>query len=869
MTARAPLAVLLLAVLALVLWLALHDGSGANAGPVTDAPGAEPASRIGAPIGAAADLDGMRGSGERIPFATADTATLARTPLEILVVDAESKQPVAGAEVWVVAAAALPPAPDDPAQYPQHLRGIEERARELGQEYRTGPDGRIRTADPGPGTAVARSGERYGQSPLREPLRDPRDPVRVELAPDRNLRIRAIDDAGAPVPGIALAVRHWVETRCPPSQRPVIPTIERRVSFLGSTDSEGRLIVRHAQHHLSIAADPGDGRRSADVVLAQGGFDDSVRASFDVDDWPEQELLVRVPAFGSIVVELRGGSAEHAAALLQPLARGQQLQASIPFGPDRRARFARIALGTRFRIAHSLAPRIALDVVGPTSPGQQVECVLEVDEEPVELRYRLLDEKKRPLAGCAPALELRLEQGGVWSRSRPTGSDGVGTCSIADSFRRRRLEWIGFELGPGIDGPPLRARLEVGRALRPGTNDFGDVELIADPLLAAGQVVGLPEALLRDSGVFVESFAADVRTGRVSWRGLERITIRWQQDGRFELHGRCTAARARLSFVGLRLAPTAPVEFARGARSLRIELAPPGDIEQRLLLDEELASAGIWATLAPADGQRLPTVQLRSELLQQPEELVATEDPDRPNLLRWRGLAAGRYRIRVQAGVQPQASAAPVEVCVRAGETVRAPDVDLRGRIKRIRLELHDQNGVPLARGILAAALHRMPGNDVPWPGETANDGRLGLLLAAPADLAIFAQGFCRLDLDGVFEDRVIRLTPGPRVRLRVDHASAELPAAGECTAHVHPASLRTGIQFRTTRRDASLDYYLQHREPLAIGPDLSVDWQLSEPGDYVLSIRRASGGELRCEPRSIRVTDAPEQEFRIQVRAK
>jgi hypothetical protein len=876
MNVRAPIAALLLAALALVAWLALRGGESPQVpSPAIGAPVAasqragEAASASVAAQPAAAERVGVA---ERKEIAPGEAAT-APAPFEILVIDAETKLPVADAEVWVAPHAAMPPIPTDPKQFPMHLRSAEERVRMIGRQYRTTADGRVLLFDRAPAMAVARSGQRFGEASIGAASPSGQgDRIRIELALDRTLRLRASDEGGAPVPGLRLSLRLWSSFR----SQPGLPQSRQVVYPLGWTDADGRLIVRHAQYWLpSIATDPDSGRRTAHVVLEEGGFDDAARAEFDADAWPQEEVSVSVPAHGAIVVEMRGGTLEGAAVRLQLAdAPGVQNQTPEPFGPDRRARFSPVALGRRFRVTHARAERIACELLGPTAPGQTVACVLETGQEPPELRYRLLDPQGHPLANLMPMLHPSAEGFAGTIGGDETGLDGSGRCPLPDSFLVRPVHCIDFQVSRGQGRPPLRARAMIGRALQPGTNDLGDIRFAEPPLLAAGTAVGAAIDTLRNSFVFVEELGLDPAGEKIPWRGLYAVTAAWKEGGRFELYGESSAARLRATLAGHAFPPIGPIEFAKGARNVRFEVDPPGRIEMPLLLDEGLRPTSIAARLTACDGQRLPGAAIRSSggqerttILEASGALQALPDPEQPNLLRWSGLAPGRYRIELFAGVAPKPLLKPVEVIARSGETARAPEVDLRGKLRRIRLELQDPSGARLSE---AAVLHRSSDPGAEWTGEAVSDGFCDLLLAAPADLAILAPGFRRIDLDGVSEDRAVQLVPGPRVSVQFDLSHLELPAGRRCLVSLDgPGAPSHRTRFRTAYRSGSLGS-LFDREWIPIGRDGSAAIRVQDPGDYAISARiDPTGPALALEPRTIRVTDAPEQEFQIRVLTK
>jgi hypothetical protein len=351
--------------------------------------------------------------------------------------------------------------------------------------------------------------------------------------------------------------------------------------------------------------------------------------------------------------------------------------------------------------------------------------------------------------------------------------------------------------------------------------------------------------------------------------------VQWSAGGRFELRGRTDAAHLRLTLAVHGYAPSAPVEFTRGARGLRVALRPSGAIEQHLLVDESVDSAEICASIVALDGQQLPGAFVsethsgdnRTVMLLDPGEFTARPAPEQPGFRQWTGLLPGRYRLELRLRSSVQWLAAPVDLVVRAGATTRAPDVDLRGRLQRIRIELQDERGARLPRDAEAAVLVRVP--EQTWHDEPVREGLWELLVTGPVDLTIVARGFQRVELEQVQGDHVVRLRPGPRIRVRFDLSDLELPALAYCSASIADVA-SSRLRFRTRLGSRASLPTIQPAGSVRIGAERCADWQLAGSGEYRLFMHRNDDpSALVTEPETIQVTDATEQEFHVRVRRK
>lgn len=791
--------------------------------------------------------------------------------LEVLVVRREDGHPVADAQVWLLDSQEDMAPPPDPRQAIAWLQDPEPRARDFGTMYRTNGDGQATVQNCAAGWVVARSGDGYGERRLGPWMSRREGPVCIELERDLTLRLRAVGPREEPVAGLRLGVRYW---------RHQGAQLRREMREIGWTDAEGRLEYRHAQWLVASAqSDPDRGGRIVEIVACSAGFDEVVVQTFAADDWPAQELLAPVLPGGAIEVHVKGADHEAWWLALRALdAPDRDAEAGEPLDQARRARFDHVGLGKRFEVSLGSDGRNVTQVIGPTLPGQVVTCLLEVKPQ-VDLRSRLVDEEARPLAMQAVVLGFRTSDGAGGSRGATTDAAGIAVVRMPESFLGRSVRSIDLAGTRRTDGLPMRAEQVLDVVLQRGSNDLGDLRLPALPLIAEGIVTGLVPELLTGAQVFVEEVAGAGQDGAPSWRGIQGAIATWSDENRFEIRAHTSATQLRMTLASEGFAPAPPVEFARGARGVRIEYAAPGAIELRLLLEPGIDPRMVATVATALDEQAMPGASIATRIshrgtavvLDQPQSMTGVEIAGEPHTRRWTGLAPGRYRIVVGAGAVSEQLTPALEVRVIAGAISRAPDVDLRGSLRRIRIELMDSDGNRLSRDANALVLVRPRQDGSAWRGEYARDGIVDLLITGPSDLAVSARGFRRTELEQVQTDQRIRLEPGPSIEVQFDLSSGPWP--GEARPRV--MIIRRGqpgpaVSFRTSDRSGTLNS-LPETFPFGavpLGGDGVLRWRVPEPGEYSFAIATASATQrYETEPNTIRVTDGSQQTFRVAVR--
>lgn len=280
------------------------------------------------------------------------------------------------------------------------------------------------------------------------------------------------------------------------------------------------------------------------------------------------------------------------------------------------------------------------------------------------------------------------------------------------------------------------------RTLTSGPNDLGRLQLARPQVVVAGtvSVAGFaPEAdPWCEVGAVVEQ--CDAATGQ--WDQIGGLVPR-RRGAAFEVVGEVdVAARLRVHFGSHLLLPSGPVEFAAGATDLALSASPCIDT---------LATAQFDAMVPPDLLAELEPLDLSPGIARQ---LVSPWEPLRGDfelqgdraLFRW-SVPAGTYRLVFRVVGFPAPLLVVPEIVVAAGKTdERATDVDLRGKLAWLELQVVDAAGNPVFAYVAALGATAVASQD-----QTAIEpGERRLVPAGPLDLFVYASEFQPVELFGV-----------------------------------------------------------------------------------------------------------------------
>jgi 5-hydroxyisourate hydrolase-like protein (transthyretin family) len=677
-----------------------------------------------------------------------------RAEVVALVVDAASGAPVEGVTVRLVAVGTSR-APFDPGRWFRAASAAALREHAL-ESAATDAAGKARfAARAGDGLLLAQTEDgRVGTAVARL---DGREPARLELVRDFDVFSRVVDSAGRPVAGADVVLRRQAG-------------VVHNDYALVATDADGQARLEGVGR---IAARR-SGRWRVQLALATG---EALGAEIDAKCPPQGPLELVLPPCGSVEVQLvdRDGSPLLAPlnVLLRSTADGDWRGVAGRFATAGsttrrpcvagRVVFEHVALGAQLIAVGAGGAFVAsTEFEGPATPGERVR---------VELRGfgahtwtgRVLDERGR-----------------LWRGSLAVRADDVAAQG------QRMLD---SELTPDADG---RFRLEVDSA----ASLTEPIELTFAALDAAGRELAAGHAYVRqldvpeELGDIVVAPVAPLASGTVvDWSGKPVVSARvnlvenaietypstrWpfeaytDERGRFELRFALDDERVALqATLGPRVSPA--VEVPRGARDVRLVLPWRGVVRGRLVRDPDVREMHVVARVVPA-GVAVDDLEAR--------RLNPADDGSFQIVGLPEGACDLVFGCALGSRSSPEVLRLPhALVLTRERPLAELGDLDIAALLRPIRITAVDERGGELERGWVEVVGHSSAVADI----EEAQGSNRSSSIALPGVIAPFevlARGPEHFSVRArVTESAELRLSPSPRITLRLARSTPPLPS--------------------------------------------------------------------------------------------
>lgn len=743
---KALLGVIGALVVALLLWC-LSTGSGPS--------GHAAAARPDNPAAAQAPSDEKGTKADAQPAASEQRVAVADEPagprLLVRVVDAHTGRPEAAAEVLSVLdldASALPAA-ERAAFVASESQDAEAHARRFGRLWRTDGDGTVAVPWPRGWRAVfvARAGIRYGQAQFTQ---DGSPELRIALEDDVTLRVRVVGPDATPVAqvAVALAVR-WPDSESPAGIR------------LGITDREGLVCRRHLQVALwelqRLRRVPPIAVRVVSDIPAV----DHPGVPIDLAALPSAPIVLAIPPTGRIAVGLVDERGVTAGAC--PWANLRELRAGSAWasasldteGDDDRLVFPHVGLGARFAVTSTPFPQ--QEGPGPTQPGEEVAFRFRSDATAPSLNGRALAADGEPMRSQILDLWIVRADGPQSQRVR-TDADGRFCCLLTAKGRERPpASCAQLELLQHGSRTGLMARVDLQPA--DGPLQLGDVVLREGPLLAAGTMLD-SEGLFVTPQLELRALEADAATGPVL--APPPSVVRGPGD-RFSIRGFTAAPRLELLATGREYLACEPLRFDRGASDLRLVLRRKGRIVVTVLHDLPFELANLLCTEVIADGETGA---------QRPSWSAGPASPGQMRI-NLEDLAAGRctLQVRIAGDPKPLAAIADIDVACGAVRDPRLTAIDIRGRVRIVRVQVLDGDGAPVLGpdSLLQAGTLVVDdaSSGIRW--VQLRDGWFLVPVASrPVAATIRVPGYRDQRVEAIDGDRTVRLEPLLELRARL-----------------------------------------------------------------------------------------------------
>lgn len=677
------------------------------------------------------------------------TAPVTGPAADVLVVQFDSNEPIAGAEVlcW--------PPDLDWRKLPADLQALASKDQDAFMRRVSPPlvsdaDGRCRVPLGQQGTrAVAIHGERRAEGWLQK---DARQPFVLALRVDCTLRVLVVDAAGKPARGSGVMARRQGGPQ--------------PMDFgLGATGADGRVELQHVQQLA------GEAKTQPLELVAKmpGGASAPVLVEATA---PPPEVVLRLPVGGRVTVHVRDaeGKPIDPTLLGNPIVRlatwaekptGSRAEtdglnrdpSSAPIDARGDAVFGTVAFGCHVMadVGYTLRGPI---VPGPTLDAPHLELTVRENADDVVLTGVLLDADGRPFAGSAYTVACHYARG----MSGQNGmTDGAGRFRIGvGSHPAGQQATVSFDTKMGRSSDPQAVELPP-RQLTKGRNDLGEIRLGRHGVLVQGKVTCDWPTEPPPVQLQIER----KREGR--WQQEWNLQPEWQGTA-FTLHGGIAAGTPmRLVVQTNAFLPVAPIEFAAGATDLEITLQKGGSATATFLVDDGLPLERLTFQF-----RRTEPPSKRDDRAESMERFLQNEpsrSADGRTQRVWQGLQPGRYRLQVlcRGVAEPIAAIDAIEIAEGPCSDPRLAAVDLRGRLRSFEIRATTADGSAVASPD-AFVILRSRGED--WCGFHLGRGTVTLLAPAAVDLLVVAKGHRAAFVDGVFDSRTIQLEKAPETRL-------------------------------------------------------------------------------------------------------
>lgn len=679
--------------------------------------------------------------------------------IEVFIGERGSDEPVVDADVWWTNQQQQDLLQKMRQHERAHFRSNDRLAKKYGWRTRSDEHGLVRIA-PGKHRAqvIAEKDGRYGSGSFgREP--PPRIGHRVEIEPDLTVLVRVLSANGEPARGVPVAITE----HDPNKPRPatfwwwnIVPV---------ETDAEGIAAFPHMQQRQRRMVNKVEQPVLQWLVHVRSAGLEVEPVAVDAQSPPNEPVPVQLPASGHLRVRLLSGGRPwpHWAVRVWPTPKDKErarnhfmmMNEGVQITTDKDGWIECRHVGLNKMFTVSAGP-VSAEVAGPTQPAETAERMLNIDEHAIVLAGKVLRPDGEPLGIEVCKIRFRGEKGVRNESWVTTEADGAFLCAISPGKEDAPLDRMRLEFRWDPDAAEGLSAELASRVLHVGRTELGDVRLQAANLIVSGQIV--PSCELKEScGVNLQKMVpARSEGGKPRWRGMYDITVHVEEDLSFAAYGAVEPGRYRLQVWCPDLQAVEPIEFAVGARDLRIEVKCGNEIAVHCLLPD------------PLDGARVKLRLLGATITGEGREPQRRSRGPGEADYTWRGLKDGIYTIEVRPDGWGQTAALHrvegIRLPIGGNRIGLLPDIDLRSVLSVLALEVVFEDGTDRT-----AVVFPMPQQHELWRGMHVQSGKTLLPVATGAlEVLVGASRYEPVTLQGVTGSALVRLRSRAKTQVEV-----------------------------------------------------------------------------------------------------
>jgi hypothetical protein len=612
----------------------------------------------------------------------------------------------------------------------------------------------------------------------------------LRLRPDLQMRVRVIDAAGKPAAHFPLGLQgRWDDPAMDGKEE---EEATRRIYTSFTTDAKGVAVLGHLQEWMKIVAGNSGPPDQAVLFFPLPDESQDLRV-FDLDDLPTEVVELQAPPTGSIlmrVVDAEGSLRRDVQDFYLRYGEGEMRRtysSCIEPLSDGICRFNWLPLGKRYGVDAAIdngGNAIEMIVDGPRVQGEELEVEIRAESAAVSLVGRVVDMDGRPLSRH----RLRLQQENEhlpFIVNFNSDAEGRFRVDLGDEYVGGNLVNPVLIHIPGLAIGERMGSLALPETIPAGLTDLGDVILPQGETLVTGRVRIDGELPRLRPAIIVDRAVPDEVEG-TAWERLRAFQVRWLDRERFEVVALPHAGRFRIRAEAASCPPSAFQDFAAGQRDLSFELRSGGSLQVRVHCDDMLSL-----------GQMVLSLVSEASASWRPAGMLQTWKPrfggEPSDDFTWRGIPDGSYRIEVYARghVRPIRQVAGIQI--QSSAEHESLEVDLRGALRMVTLDLTDPAGEPLRVPrplVFDLETELLPQSLVDWEARRPYEPRWGrntfsLLIEEPLDLWVVAEGYQPQRLHRVGADRQVRMEPLAQMTVHLPDLPA-LPEGSDWHLQVH-----------------------------------------------------------------------------------